>query len=243
MKILLSGYGAMGEQIAQLAKDKQHEIVGIFSIVDIVQPPFIVYKSIENLPKADLIIDFSHPRNIEVLLKNAHIHKIPIVVATTGERDYLQHLMEQASKHIPVFFSANMSYGIHVLTELLKFVTPLLSSQFDIEIIERHHNKKIDAPSGTAIKLLEAIQSIQPLYTPIYDRSQKQEKRAQYEIGMSAVRGGTIVGDHEIVFAGTDEVIEITHKAQSKKVFASGALTAGIKLVTKPNGFYDFNNL
>lgn len=242
MKILLSGYGAMGYEVSQLAQTSGHEIVGIFSMVGIHNPPFIVYNTIEDLPQADLIIDFSHPKNVEVLLKNAAIHQIPMVVATTGERGYLQRLMEKASAFIPLFFSANMSYGVHVVTELLKFVTPLLNG-YDIEIVERHHNQKIDAPSGTAIKLLETIQSIQPNYQPIYDRSQQQIKRTPYEIGMSAIRGGTIVGDHEVLFAGIDEVIEIHHKAQSKKVFANGAIKAGEQLINKPNGFYTFNNL
>lgn len=151
--------------------------------------------------------------------------------------------MDEASKHVPVFFSANMSYGVHVLTEVLKFITPLLSEGYDIEILERHHNRKIDAPSGTAVKLLEAIQSTDSQYFPIYDRSQGEHRRDPKEIGMSAMRGGSIVGEHEVMFAGTDEVIEITHRAQSKKIFADGALKAAKILTEKEPGFYTFNNL
>mgnify|MGYP001749569189 FL=1 len=136
-----------------------------------------------------------------------------------------------------------MSYGVHVFTKALKFLTPLLSDGFDIEILERHHNKKIDAPSGTAIKLLEAIQSADTSYFPVYDRSQTEHKRDKKEIGMASLRGGTIVGEHEVLFAGEDEVIELTHRAQSKRIFADGALKAAQGLQDKQKGFYTFDNL
>lgn len=252
MKIILSGYGTMSKIVEALAIEKGNEIVGIFSTMDVENPPYPVFKTAEELCPADAIIDFSHPLNVTPLLEGAHIHKTPIVVATTGAREKLQDLMDEASKHCPVFFSANMSYGVHVFTEALKYLTPLLSDGFDIEIIERHHNKKIDAPSGTAIKLLEAIQesykashkeSNPETYSPIYDRSQKECKRDKMDIGMSAVRGGTIVGEHEVLFAGTDEVIEFTHRAQSKKIFADGAIKAAEKISNLSPGFYTFNNI
>lgn len=242
MNILLSGYGAMGKVVAELAQEKGHQIAGIFSLMP-VEAPFPVVQSIENLPKADVIIDFSHPDNITPLLEHAANIQVPMVIATTGARQKLQSLMEDASKHCPVFFSANMSYGIHVFTQVLKFLTPLLSQDYDIEIIERHHNKKIDSPSGTAIKLLEAIQAVNEHYYPIFDRSQGEHKREAKEIGMSAVRGGSIVGEHEVLFAGLDEVIEITHRAQSKRIFADGAIKAGEKLVQMLPGYYTFDNL
>lgn len=242
MKIIISGYGTMGKVVESLAIERNIEIVGIFSLLSIDNAPYPVFKSVEEFPKADAIIDFSHPDMTEKLLEGAKVHKTPIVVATTGAREKLQSLMDEAAKYIPVFFSANMSYGVHVLTEALKFLTPLLSS-YDIEILERHHNKKIDAPSGTAVKLLEAIQSVDSEYFPIYDRSQGEHKRDSKEIGMSAMRGGTIVGEHEVMFAGTDEVIEITHRAQSKKIFADGALKAAEKIMNKPAGFYTFDNI
>lgn len=243
MKIIISGYGAMGKVVESLALERNIEIVGIFSMMDIENSSYTVFRDAENLPKADVIIDFSHPNATEKLLKAAKVHKIPLVIATTGARDKLQSLMDEASKEIPVFFSANMSYGVHVLTEALKFLTPLLSNGYDIEILERHHNKKIDAPSGTAIKLLEAIQSIDSEYFPIYDRTQEEHRRYKKEIGMSAMRGGTIIGEHEVMFAGTDEVIEITHRAQSKKIFADGALKAAEKIMNKKSGFYTFNTI
>lgn len=243
MKIIISGYGAMGKVVESLALERNIEIVGIFSIMDIENSSYTVFRDAENLPKADVIIDFSHPNATEKLLKAAKVHKIPLVIATTGARDKLQSLMDEASKEIPVFFSANMSYGVHVLTEALKFLTPLLSNGYDIEILERHHNKKIDAPSGTAIKLLEAIESIDSEYFPIYDRTQGEHRRDKKEIGMSAMRGGTIIGEHEVMFAGTDEVIEITHRAQSKKIFADGALKAAEKIMNKKAGFYTFNTI
>ena len=242
MKIIISGYGTMGKVVESLALERNIEIVGIFSTLGVENAPYPVYKNVEEFPEADAIIDFSHPAITEMLLEGAKIHKTPIVVATTGAREKLQSLMDEAAKYVPVFFSANMSYGVHVLTEALKFLTPLLSS-YDIEILERHHNKKIDAPSGTAVKLLEAIQSVDSDYFPIYDRSQGEHKRDSKEIGMSAMRGGTIVGEHEVMFAGTDEVIEITHRAQSKKIFADGALKAAEKIMNKPAGFYTFDNI
>lgn len=241
MKIIISGYGTMGKVVESLALERGIEIVGVFSNTEI-DCPYKVYTDACKIEGADCIIDFSHPNLTKKLLEASSTHKTPIVVATTGAREQLQDLMDEQSKNIPIFFSANMSYGVYVLTELLKYVTPLLSS-YDIEILERHHNKKIDAPSGTAIKLLEAIQSVDNSYYPIYDRSQSEHKRDDKEIGMSVMRGGTIVGEHEILYAGTDEVIEITHRAQSKKIFADGALKAGMKLKDKENGFYTFENL
>lgn len=242
MRILLSGFGAMGKVVADLANEFGYSIVGVFSLLPIENCPYTVYDNLNDLPQADVIIDFSHPNNVTPLLENAAIHKTPIVVATTGARENLQALMDSASEHIPVFFSANMSYGVHVFTEILKVITPLLSG-YDIEMIERHHNQKIDAPSGTAIKLLEALQSVHPQLKPVYDRTQIDTKRSNNEIGMSVVRGGSIVGDHEVIFAGVDEIIEIKHHAQSKRIFANGAIKAAEKLVQKPAGFYNFNNL
>ena len=235
MKLILGGYGVMGRVVEGLALERGHEIVGIFSLQDSENAPYPVYK--------DAIIDFSHPKNTSELLRGASHHKTPIVVATTGARDQLQDLMDQAAEYCPIFFSANMSYGVHVFTKALKFLTPLLSDGFDIEILERHHNKKIDAPSGTAIKLLEAIQSADTSYFPVYDRSQTEHKRDKKEIGMASLRGGTIVGEHEVLFAGEDEVIELTHRAQSKRIFADGALKAAQGLQDKQKGFYTFDNL
>lgn len=243
MKIILCGYGTMGKIVRDLAIDQGHEIVGIYSNKKDEQKTHPVVDNIEDLPKADLIIDFSHPDRIANLLRGASIHKTPIVVATTGQREYLQGLMEEAAKYVPIFFSANMSYGVHVFTQALKFLTPLLSDDFDIEILERHHNKKIDAPSGTAIKLLEAIQSVDSSYSPIYDRTSESHKRNKKEIGISAMRGGSIVGEHEVLFAGNDELIEIVHRAQSKKIFADGAIKAGQALISKEPGIYNFDNL
>jgi dihydrodipicolinate reductase len=243
MKLILGGYGVMGRVVEGLALERGHEIVGIFSLQDSENAPYPVYKDIRDLPRADAIIDFSHPKNTSELLRGASHHKTPIVVATTGARDQLQDLMDQAAEYCPIFFSANMSYGVHVFTKALKFLTPLLSDGFDIEILERHHNKKIDAPSGTAIKLLETIQSADTSYFPVYGRSQTEHKRDKKEIGMASLRGGTIVGEHEVLFAGEDEVIELTHRAQSKRIFADGALKAAQGLQDKQKGFYTFDNL
>lgn len=242
MRILLSGFGAMGKVVAELAHELNHTVVGVFSLLPVENCPYTLYDNPQQLPDADIIIDFSHPNNITPLLTTAANHQLPIVVATTGAKDHLQVLMNEASEHVPVFFSANMSYGVHVFTEILKIITPLLNG-YDIEMIERHHNQKIDSPSGTAIKLLEALQSVRPELTPIYDRTLVDHKRSNNEIGMSVVRGGSIVGDHDVIFAGVDELIEIKHHAQSKRIFANGAITAAMKLIDKPAGFYNFNSL
>ena len=143
---------------------------------------------------------------------------------------------------MPVFFSANMSYGVHALTKILEAAVPLLQD-FDIELTEAHHNKKVDAPSGTLVKLYDVIESLREKTTPVYDRHEINEKRSQDEIGIHSIRGGTIVGEHDVLFAGTDETIEITHRAQSKDIFANGAIGTAEKLINKSNAFYTFDNL
>ena len=163
-------------------------------------------------------------------------------MATTGEKEKLLNKLDELSQNIPVFFSANMSYGVHALTKILAAAVPLLD-EFDIELTEAHHNKKVDAPSGTLEKLYDVIVSLKENVTPVYDRHELNEKRQPQDIGIHSIRGGTIVGEHEVLFAGTDETIQITHRAQSKDIFANGAIQAAERLVNKPNGFYTFDNL
>lgn len=242
MKLLLVGYGAMNKRVAALAEDKGHAIAGVITPMKEESCPYPLFSSFEDeLPEADCLVDFSHPDLTKEMLQSTY--DIPMVIATTGEKETLIQLMDEKAKTAPVFFSANMSYGVHIVTQLLEYVAPLMDA-YDIEMIEKHHNQKIDAPSGTLIKLLDAIkENGRQDASEVYDRSQTSQKRDEKEIGISTIRGGTIVGEHEVLFAGGDEVISIKHTAQSKDIFANGALNVAEKLVTKNNGFYTYNNL
>lgn len=194
--------------------------------------------------KADVIIDFSHPSALAGLLEYAVSSSTPAVVSTTGLNDAQLNLIRQTSRRIPVFFSANMSLGVNLVRELAVTAAKLLGGDFDIEIVEKHHNKKLDAPSGTALMLADAISDALPV-TPRYeyDRHSKREKRPRDEIGIHSVRGGTVVGEHDIIFAGLDEVITISHSARSKQLFAVGALNAALFLAGKSAGLYDMTML
>ncbi len=194
----------------------------------------------DSLPEADAIIDFSHPALVKELLASGT--SLPLVIATTGDKEELVRLMQDKAETQPVFFSANMSYGVHILTELVRFATPLLGN-FDIELTEKHHNQKVDAPSGTLVKLYDAIKEARQEAEPVYDRHETEAKRSGSEIGIHSVRGGTIVGEHEVLYAGHDETIAIQHTAQSKDIFANGAIDVAEKLITKPNGYYTYSNL
>ncbi|MGJ5711992.1 4-hydroxy-tetrahydrodipicolinate reductase [Staphylococcus auricularis] len=240
MKILLIGYGAMNERVARLAEQRGHDIVGIIVRDRTKSYPYPTFEHISEAEEADVAIDFSNPELLLPLLEESF--NLPLVVATTGQKDAIINQLQQLGQHMPTFFSANMSYGIHVLTKILEAAVPLLND-FDIELTEAHHNQKVDAPSGTLVKLYDLIDSLKKDVTPVYDRHEQSEKRTDNEIGIHAKRGGTIVGEHEVLFAGTDETIEITHRAQSKDIFANGALTAAEKLIHKSNGFYTFDNL
>ncbi|MGN0521901.1 MAG: 4-hydroxy-tetrahydrodipicolinate reductase, partial [Eubacterium sp.] len=163
---------------------------------------------------------------------------------TTGFTDEMKKVIEKASEKTGVFFTYNMSIGINLLASLAQKATAILGSDFDIEIVEKHHNQKIDAPSGTALMLADAICEVTP--TPMkyeYDRHSKREKRTKNEIGLHAIRGGTIVGEHEIIFAGRDEIITLSHSARSKEVFAVGAVNAAVFMKGKPAGMYDMKEL
>ncbi|SCT06749.1 4-hydroxy-tetrahydrodipicolinate reductase [Staphylococcus caeli] len=240
MNILLIGYGAMNQRVARLAEAKGHEIVGIIVRDATKGYPYPTFERIADAENADVAIDFSNPELLLPLLEEEF--NLPLVIATTGEKDEIIHKLKTLSECMPVFFSANMSYGVHALTKILEAAVPLLQD-FDIELTEAHHNKKVDAPSGTLVKLYDVIEALRDKTTPVYDRHEHTEKRTQDEIGIHAIRGGTIVGEHEVLFAGTDETIEITHRAQSKDIFANGAIGAAEKLINKTNDYYTFDNL
>ncbi|NLN97740.1 MAG: 4-hydroxy-tetrahydrodipicolinate reductase [Eubacteriaceae bacterium] len=246
MKIFLSGVsGAMGRVIAEMVAEKgQDSIVAGF---DKAQPQrdFTVYQSLENVTEDfDVIIDFSHFSVFDSILKLALEKKKPLVMATTGLSDQQNKALAEAAKQIPVFQSANMSLGINLMANALKVVAPLLvENGFDIEIIEKHHRKKVDAPSGTAFLLRDALNDVlSSKKDSIFGRHGKEEKRRD-EIGIHAVRGGTIPGEHLVLFAGEDELFEIKHNALSKKVFAQGALSAAAYLTAQQPGLYDMDHL
>lgn len=242
MKFLLVGFGAMGQRVASLAQEQGHEIAGVVTPFDQDQINYPVFSDFtHDLPDFDVVIDFSHPELTKQLL-NSSIKK-PLVVATTGDKEEIVAALKEKANHQPVFFSANMSYGVHILTELVKYAAPLLED-FDIELLEKHHNQKVDAPSGTLVKLLDAIkESARPNAQAIYDRHDRSTKRTSNEIGISAIRGGTIVGEHDVIFAGHDEEITLSHRAQSKDIFANGAINVAEKLASKASGFYTFKTL
>lgn len=195
--------------------------------------------------EADAVIDFSHPAALGPLLDFCLEKKLPVVLATTGYTDEQLAQIDQTSRHIPIFRSANMSLGINVLADLVRRAAALLGEDFDVEIEERHHRRKLDAPSGTALMLADAAAGALP-YDPsfVYDRHSVRKPRDRAEIGISSLRGGTIVGDHTVVFAGRDEVIEISHHAASREVFAAGAVKAAKFLAgASTPGLYDMSHL
>ena len=240
MKIVLIGYGAMNQRVARLAEEKGHQIEGVIVPNSSKSYPYPTFQRISDVKDAEVAIDFSNPELLLPLLDDEF--NLPLVIATTGEKEKIIAKLKELSSKMPVFFSANMSYGVHALTKILEAAVPLLQD-FDIELTEAHHNKKVDAPSGTLVKLYDVIESLREKTTPVYDRHELDEKRTQDEIGIHSIRGGTIVGEHDVLFAGTDETIEITHRAQSKDIFANGAIGAAEKLINKSNDFYTFDNL
>ena len=235
--------GRMGHVIVDLAA--AYEDLEIVAGVDAFGEntySFPVFDSIEKCDiDADVVIDFSTASAVDNLLDVCAKKNIPVVLCTTGlSEEQLAHV-DSASKEVAVLKSANMSVGINMLMKVLSEISPVLSAAgFDIEIVEKHHNQKLDAPSGTAIALADSIKEALPEeFEYVYDRSDRREKRPKKEIGISAVRGGTIVGDHDVIFAGTDEVITLSHRAYSRSVFAKGALEAARFLAGKPAGKYD----
>lgn len=246
-RIIMNGCnGKMGQVISRLAEeDDDAEIVCGVDLNTEEKNGYPVVKSIgEFTGEADVVIDFSHPSCLTNVLDYCRKTGTAAVLATTGYSAEQKAEFTEAAKEIPLFFSANMSLGINLLISLAKQAAKLLEGNFDIEIVERHHNKKLDAPSGTALAIADAID--ETLSYPaeyVFDRHSVRRQRKGTEIGISAVRGGTIVGDHEIIFAGNDEVIELSHHAASKEVFAVGAIKAGKFMKGKPAGMYDMNML
>lgn len=245
-KIMLAGCnGRMGQVVTRICDPKKFEIVAGVDSNTVKLSGYPVYADpLEYTGKLDVIIDFSKPEALPGLITYAVKKSIPIVIAATGHTEEHEKMIAKAVVDIKIFKSANMSVGINLMSALIRKAASILSD-FEIEIIERHHNQKVDAPSGTAIMLYNAAKSVLPYETvPVYDRHEVRQKREDREIGMHAIRGGTIVGEHEVMFAGHDEIVQISHSARSREVFASGALRAAEFLLTceKP-GLYDMNSL
>lgn len=244
-KIILCGCnGHMGKTICDVISTRDDAvIVAGVDIKDDLSASFPVYNKISKVAEqADVLIDFSHPSLLPSILDFCAEKKLPAVIATTGNDENNINLIHKASEVCPIFFSYNMSLGINLITDLIVKAQNILGSEFDIEIIEKHHNKKIDAPSGTAIMLADALNA-NGEYTNVYDRHSVRKQRDKKEIGISSVRGGTIVGEHSVIFAGTDETIEIKHTAFSKKVFAVGAINAAIWLSEQNAGIYSMKDM
>lgn len=246
-RIILTGCcGKMGNVIQSIVNNREDcQIVAGVDIFDNKNTSFPVYNNIADVKEeADAVIDFSNPSLLDGLLNYGKATKTALVIATTGFDECQKKAIEDASKDCPVFFTYNYSLGINLLASLAKKATQLLGGEFDIEIVEQHHNQKIDAPSGTALMLADAInEELDNKMKYEYDRHSKREKRTKNEIGMHAIRGGTIVGEHEIIFAGRDEVITLSHSARSKEVFAVGAVNAAVYMTGKTSGMYDMSEL
>ena len=248
LKIIISGCnGHMGRVVESLCNaDPQVEVVAGFDVMGASDWDFPVYSSPAQFQgEADAVIDFSSPAALDGLLAFAKSTKTPLVLATTGFSPEQIAQIGAAALEVPIFRSANMSLGINVLLELVKKAAAVLGDSYDIEIVERHHRRKVDAPSGTALMIADAAASACGHETEyVYERHSVRQPRAKKEIGISAVRGGTIVGEHEIIFAGHDEVMEIKHTALSREIFAQGAVEAAkfMATVTVP-GMYDMSQL
>ncbi len=245
-KIIITGAnGKMGKVVKSVidGRDDCKIVAGVDIYGD--SADFPVYRTISDVKEnADVVIDFSNPSLLDELLAYGKENKAALIIATTGYDEEQKKKIEQASKDSAIFFTYNMSLGINLLANLAKKATEVLGGGFDIEIIEKHHNQKIDAPSGTALMLADAICEVtsEPMKYE-YDRHSKREKRTANEIGLHSVRGGTIVGEHEIIFAGRDEIITLSHSARSKEIFAVGAVNAAVFMKGKDAGLYDMSKL
>ena len=247
INILLCGSnGNMGRKVNEVVNENNDLSIaaGIDKTSDMYStyPVFTAFSDV--VDEVDLILDFSCPCLLDDMLEFATANSVSCVICTTGYSPDQDEKIKQASEKIAVFYSGNMSLGINLLIELAKKATKVLGKEFDIEIIEKHHNLKLDAPSGTALMIADNISDTleeEPQY--VYDRHSYRKKRSKNEIGIHSVRGGTIVGEHEVIFAGRDEVVTVSHQAQSKEVFAVGAVNAAVFLADKEAGMYDMSDL
>lgn len=247
VKVILSGCcGKMGNAVTNATKGRDDiKIVAGVDVCECDRLPYPVFPAFSELPcAADVIIDFSNPAALTSILDYSVKNNIPAVLCATGYTSEQNAMIEDASKSVAMFRSGNMSLGINLLSELAKVAAKILGGSFDVEIVEAHHNLKLDAPSGTALMLEKAVEEGLD-YTPelTYDRHNRSQKRDKHEIGMHSIRGGTIVGEHEIIFAGNDEIIKLSHTALSKNVFAVGAVNAAVYMKDKQSGMYNMSDV
>lgn len=249
VRIIMHGCnGKMGQTITNIVKeDADAQIVAGIDLFDGIKNEYPVFKSLADCNvEADVVIDFTAAPAVDALLDWCEAKGMPVVLCSTGlTEEQVKRATTESIKKTAVLKSANMSLGINVLLKLLKEAAAQFApAGFDIEIVEKHHNLKLDAPSGTALALADSInEEMNGQYEYVYDRSQRRQKRDKKEMGISAVRGGTIVGDHDVIFAGTDEVITFSHRAYSKAVFAKGAVQAAKFLAGKEPGLYDMSDV
>lgn len=239
--------GRMGQVITGIVKaDPEVTMVAGVDVSDHIQNEYPVFKNIAECDvEADVIIDFSNASAVDGLLAYSAEKNVPVVLCSTGLSEEQLAKVKETSTKVAVLKSANMSLGINLLMKLLKEATGVLSpAGYDVEIVEKHHNQKLDAPSGTALALADSVnEAANNQYEYVYDRSQVRQKRDKKELGISAVRGGTIVGEHDVLFCGIDEVITFSHTAYSRSVFAKGAVQAAKFLAGKPAGMYDMQDV
>lgn len=246
IKIIIGGCcGRMGRFVADIVKNRKDcDVVAGIDIIDDSTLGFPVFGNYDEVNvEADVIIDFSNPALLSSTLAYATNNKVALVLATTGLTDEQIAEVEKASETIPVFFSYNYSMGVSLICELSKIAARVLGNGFDVEIVEAHHNQKLDAPSGTAIMLGNAVKEELPDAYFEYDRHSKRQKRNGNEIGIHSIRGGTIVGEHSVMFAGNDEIVTISHSARSRAIFATGAVNAAVYLSDKENGMFNMSDL
>lgn len=234
----------MGRAIIESVKDGCTIVAGVDVNASALSTGFPVYEKISDFPgKADVIVDFSHHSALPSLIEYAKATKTPIVLATTGHTDEELALIDESVNEIAIFRSGNFSLGINLLITLAKQAAKTLGADFDVEIIEKHHNKKLDAPSGTALMIADAIASEREESEYVFDRHSERKARESKEIGLHSVRGGTIVGEHEAIFAGENEIVTISHSAASREIFATGALRAAVYLAKKGKGLYNMTDM
>ncbi len=247
MRILLSGAcGRMGRTVAELCRERDIVVTAGVDVSDCGdEMGFPVYSSFDGvLVKADVIVDFTRPEMLPELIAYALLKKLPAVIATTGFNPADMKRIKDASQTIPIFQSANMSLGINLMKSLIRQAAAVLGEDFDVEIVERHHNRKIDAPSGTALMLFDELNKCYPGGREMVPgRESRIQARDHREIGVHAIRGGTLAGTHEVGFYGPGETLTITHDAQNRTVFAQGAIAAAAFIKDKPAGFYAMDDL
>lgn len=246
IRIIIQGiHGQMGKKLCELIalREDCHIVAGVDCREHACTVP--VFSSLDTCTAdADVLIDFSNPTATESAIEYCAAHKLPCVICTTGLSREIEDKLIALSAHTAVFKSANMSVGINLLIALAKQANAILGTEFDVEIVEKHHHNKLDAPSGTALMIADEIQDAAPVaYHYVYDRHAQRQKRDKLEIGIHAVRGGSIVGEHEVIFAGQDEVITLSHSAASRDVFAVGAINAALFLAGKAPGMYSMKDL